>query len=234
MISSLTLAPKFVASANEVAEYGSRPLLYSFRRCPYAIRARLAIWLAGIDVELHEVSLRKKPLSMLQVSPKGTVPVLVLLDGRVLEQSLDIMCWALRQMDGVAWFSQNGEIDEESYSLILHNDTIFKRALDKYKYPERYPDASREHYQEQVGIQLLNLNHRLSMHRYLCGERIGIADLALVSFIRQCAGVDREWFDASPFVFLRSWLNDIVASELFVAVMQKQPLPDIASENLAE
>ncbi|MFZ6772177.1 glutathione S-transferase [Undibacterium sp. SXout7W] len=198
-----------------------RPLLYSFRRCPYAIRARLAIWLVGVDVELQEVSLRNKPPAMLEASPKGTVPVLVLPEGRVIDQSLDIMCWALRQMPDVAWFTADGRLDSEAHALIVHNDTVFKKALDQYKYPERYPDAGREYYQEQIRLQLRDLNERLARHRYLCGEQIGIADLALVSFVRQCAGVDMEWFNSAPFPLLHSWLSEILTSELFEAVMQK-------------
>lgn len=196
----------------------SLPLLYSFRRCPYAIRARLAIAISGVDVEIREVDLKAKPERMLQLSQKGTVPVLVLPDGSVIEESLDIMLWALRHRDS------HGML--ESYSsavraLIEHNDGEFKSALDRYKYPERYPEFSMPHYRAQGEIFLADLDSRLDRGKYFFGDDAGVADFALMPFVRQFAQVDREWFDARPYGHLQKWLREHEASDVFAGVMQK-------------
>lgn len=198
-----------------------RPLLYSFRRCPYAIRARLAIAISGVYVEIREVDLKAKPERMLQLSPKGTVPVLVLPDGSVIDESLDIMLWALRQRDPLAMLEGcSGEARE----LIKRNDGEFKLALDCYKYPERYPESSTSEYRAQGEIVLKDLNARLRGCNYLFGDNAGIPDLALMPFIRQFAQVDRAWFDANPYIQLQKWLRDWEESEIFVDVMRKPRL----------
>lgn len=196
----------------------SPPLLYTFRRCPYAIRARLAIASSGVAVEFHEVDLKAKPERMLQLSPKGTVPVLVLPDGRVIDQSFDIMLWALRQHDPSGLLES---YTEAAKALIGRNDGEFKQALDRYKYPERYPEFSMSHYREQGEIFLAELNAMLDQHENLLGDTPGIADLALMPFIRQFASVDREWFDVSPYANLRTWLDKWIASDLFIDAMKK-------------
>jgi len=195
----------------------SLPMLYSFRRCPYAIRARLAISVSGVPVETSEVDLKAKPEHMLQLSPKGTVPVLALPDGKVIDESLDIMLWALQQHDA------SGLLNclEDSLVLIQRNDDEFKKHLDHYKYPERHPEFSQQHYREQAEIFLRELEQRLHRHRYLSGQEARLADLALMPFVRQFAQVDRNWFDASDYSKLREWLEMWVKSELFVAVMKK-------------
>lgn len=199
----------------------SMPLLYSFRRCPYAIRARLAIAVSGIEVEIREVDLKAKPPEMLALSPKGTVPVLVLPDGRVIDESLDIMIWALRQRDPLGvleGFSDDAKV------LIQRNDGEFKSALDRYKYPERYPEFPKLEYRAKGEIVLKDLNARLDQSQQLCGDKAGIVDMALMPFIRQFAQVDRVWFDAIPYVQLQKWLRDWEASGMFIDVMRKPRL----------
>jgi glutathione S-transferase len=196
----------------------SLPELYSFRRCPYAIRARLAIAISGVDMQIREVDLKAKPERMLQLSPKGTVPVLVLPDGSVIDESLDIMLWALRQHDPQGMLESYSDV---ARALIARNDGEFKSALDRYKYPERYPEFSMLEYRGQGEIVLKDLNARLDESRHLCGEDHGIVDMALMPFSRQFAQVDRVWFDASPYTRLRKWLRDWEESEMFVDVMRK-------------
>lgn len=197
------------------------PLLYSFRRCPYAIRARLAIAVSGIEVEIREVDLKAKPPEMLALSPKGTVPVLVLPDGRVIDESLDIMIWALRQRDPLGVLEG---FSDDAKALIQRNDGEFKSALDRYKYPERYPEFPKLEYRAMGEIVLKDLNARLDQGRQLCGDDAGIVDMALMPFIRQFAQVDRVWFDAIPYMQLQKWLRDWEASGMFIDVMRKRRL----------
>jgi glutathione S-transferase len=196
------------------------PILYSYRRCPYAMRARMALWAAKIQVELREVSLREKPQHLLQISPKGTVPVLQLSDGTVLEQSLDIMRWALLQNDALGWLKEDMLMVD---SLISVNDGEFKKALDRYKYPERYPEQSMLFYREQGEQFLRRLEALLAEHRFLLGDSASMADVAIFPFIRQFAAVDAQWFGQSAYSRLREWLAGWVEGELFAEVMQKFP-----------
>lgn len=197
-----------------------KPILYSYRRCPYAMRARMALWAAGIQVELREVSLREKPRHLLQISPKGTVPVLQLLDGTVLEQSLDIMHWALQQKDAQRWLRNEMTLAD---ALISMNDGEFKQALDRYKYPERYPEQTQLFYRQQGEQFLQRLEALLVEHRFLLGDSASIADVAIFPFIRQFAAVDAQWFGQSAYPELREWLAGWVEGELFAEVMQKFP-----------
>jgi glutathione S-transferase len=196
----------------------SQPLLYSFRRCPYAIRARLAIGISEISVAIREVDLKAKPECMLQLSPKGTVPILVLPNGEVLDESLDIMLWALQQNDPLGMLDT---FSDEARALIERNDTEFKHALDRYKYPQRYPEFSMLHYRAQGEIFLCDLNVLFEQHASLCSDKAGLADLALMPFVRQFAQVDRHWFDASSYCALRKWLAAWEASDFFHNVMQR-------------
>jgi glutathione S-transferase len=196
-------------------------VLYSYRRCPYAMRARMALAYAGIAVEIREISLREKPASMLAISPKGTVPVLQS-DGLVIEQSYDIMKWALRQSDPDQWLSKDTEslIDE----WVTKNDGPFKKLLDQYKYPDRYPDVQLEETLSQaVALFLGPINEQLKTNRYLLGPKISLADIALFPFVRQFAMVDPDWIDQSGLNFLKQWLNEHIESPLFLSVMQKYP-----------
>lgn len=188
------------------------PILYSFRRCPYAMRARMALLVSGMRFELHEVSLRDKPAAMLAASPKGTVPVLVLPDKRVIDQSLDIMRHALAQNDPEHWLAG------DDAALIAANDGPFKHHLDRYKYPDRHHGDPIEH--RTAGLALLaDLDARLVVTTNLCGERRTLTDIALMPFVRQFAAVDRNWFDAQPVPGVRRWLDAHIASPLFVSAM---------------
>lgn len=198
-----------------------RPLLYTFRRCPYAIRARLAILSSGVDVELHEVTLRNKPQALLACSPKGTVPVLQQPDGSVLEESLDIMLWALLRNDPQNWLRGRRELSVETQMLLAENDGTFKQHLDRYKYADRYPQQTPAAYRALGEQFLVRLDTLLNQQAYLSGDRIGLADMAIVPFIRQFARVDSAWFYASPYLRLIAWLTEITNAELFVAVMRK-------------
>ncbi|WP_027856480.1 glutathione S-transferase [Marinobacterium jannaschii] len=206
----------------------SLPVLYSFRRCPYAMRARLAIAYSGVEVELREVVLRDKPAEMLQISPKGTVPVVLQPDGRVIEESRDIMRWALQQNDPAGWLIGR-EVDQldwlwQAEGLIQENDFVFKQHLDRYKYADRYPEHSPEYYRDQCEVTLSKLDRLLQQNNgYLATDHLTIADMAIFPFIRQCAHVDREWFYATGYQALQQWLDDHIASELFQSIMQKYP-----------
>ena len=192
-------------------------ILYSFRRCPYAMRARLALRYAGVAVQIEEVSLKAKPEQMLALSPKGTVPVLSV-EGRVLDESLDIMRWALAQNDPQDWRLQG---DERIDALIARNDSEFKVHLNHYKYAERYPEHSREHYRGQAEVILADLEQRLDGRAYLLADHPSLADAALLPFIRQFAGVEPQWFAEAPYPRLRAWLQGWLESELFKAIMAR-------------
>lgn len=199
------------------------PILYSFRRCPYAMRARTALSVSGIAVEHREVVLRDKPAALLLASAKGSVPVLVLADGQVLAESWDIMLWALRYHDPNNWLGVNECHVTDAMALLQENDFVFKRALDRYKYPEKFPEQSQSFYRAQGEEFLQQLQSRLSTHAYLLGDAITVADAALWPFVRQFAAVDAGWFGVAPYPQLRAWLKAFVASSLFVQVMQKMP-----------
>lgn len=199
-----------------------KPLLFSFRRCPFAIRARLAIKVSGVEVDTHEVSLRAKPKEMLECSPKGTVPVLKFADGRVLEQSLDIMQWALSLNDPEHWLDSDPRTSAEIMTLIKENDESFKPALDLYKYAVRFPEHSEAYYREQAEPFLAELNTRLSQDGYLLGGRYTLADMAIFPFIRQFSNVNPDWFYASRYQYLIAWLDRLTGSDLFQNIMQKE------------
>lgn len=206
------------------------PILYSFRRCPYAIRARLALAQASLPIELREVALRHKPAEMLGLSPKGTVPVLQLPDGRVLDESLDIMRWALHQADPEGWL--NAGDDADGAALIARNDGPFKAVLDRYKYPERHPERNREdHRQEAIDVFIGPMNQRLASTPFLLGARPSLADMATVPFIRQFAQVDADWFAQAPFTALQTWLQGLTTSALFQTVMRARHMPWVAGQN---
>lgn len=198
------------------------PILYSFRRCPYAIRARLALHVSSIVHELREVSLRNKPDCLLRASPKGSVPVLLLPEGRIIDESWDIMQWALQQRDPENWLgSQNRHLDA-AVSLVAINDSRFKTALDRYKYANRHPEQPQAHYRRQGEAFLQQLEDCLRANVCLDGPGLSIADAAIFPFIRQFAGVDQAWFEQSPYPKLRDWTAALCHSSLFAAVMCKQ------------
>ncbi|MGI9291683.1 MAG: glutathione S-transferase [Gammaproteobacteria bacterium] len=202
----------------------SLPILYSFRRCPYAIRARLALRYAGLQVEIREVVLRDKPEAMLTLSPKGTVPVLVLEQGRaeseIIEESLEVMLWALAQNDPDGWL----DIDmQEAISLIDANDDQFKPWLDRYKYPDRFDGHEPGEALGHCENFLQQIEQRLQQRAFICGDKASLVDMAMYSFVRQFAFVDIDWFSSSPYQQLNKWLDDFLASDLFTESMQKYP-----------
>jgi glutathione S-transferase len=197
------------------------PTLYSFRRCPYAMRARAALITSGVSVELREVELRDKPAAMLAASPKGSVPVLISPEGRTIDESWDIMLWALRQNDPLAWLGIDECHARAALPWMISNDTTFKHNLDRYKYPERFPEQSQSAYRAAGEQFLQQLEQRLSTTPYLLGETFTLADAALLPFVRQFAAVDNDWFATAPYPSLRAWLERFTASELFALIMQK-------------
>ena len=198
-------------------------MLYSFRRCPYAIRARMALFNSDIQIDIHEVSLKNKPRAMLELSSKGTVPVLVVND-QVIDESLDIMLWALNINDPDGWYADYSEAEKShAMQLITQNDEEFKGWLDKYKYADRHPEFSQDYYREKCEDYLAVLETALQQSAYLMGESISLADIAIFPFIRQFAMVDKNWFDSCPFPKTRSWLNSLLDLPLFTHVMAKTP-----------
>lgn len=212
-----------------VTDLLEKPVLYSYRRCPYAMRARMALFYAGIPVEIREITLRDKPKSMLQLSPKGTVPVLVASQSEVIDESLEIMQWALAQHDPNTpigwWHGRSQEQQELMLSWIHQNDGSFKRLLDAYKYPERHPEYSVDHYfAKALESHLMPMNLALEQHQFLLDEYLSLADVALFPFIRQFYGVDPLRFEQHKFVGLKRWLDDFLESPLFLKVMEKHPV----------
>ncbi|OAJ69774.1 glutathione S-transferase [Methylobacillus sp. MM3] len=197
------------------------PILYSFRRCPYAMRARMALLASGTICELREIILRAKPQELFAASPKGTVPVLVLPDGTVIEESLDIMLWALECNDPQHWLApEHGSLDDMLH-LIAQCDGDFKLHLDRYKYPNRYNNVDPLEHRAAGADYLLALESRLAHRPYLFGSRPALADIATFPFIRQFAQTDQAWFDAQPWPQLLRWLSTLLDSALFSSVMHK-------------
>lgn len=190
------------------------PLLYSFRRCPYAMRARLALYHLKISHEHREVDLKNKPVEMIAISPKGTVPVLQLTDGRILEESLDIMRWAFKAPP-----FKGSPLSQREDQLITENDTLFKHALDRYKYPGRYAEEGTTDYRDECTKFLQKVESQL--RPFLTGDVLALTDMALFPFIRQFSLVDSEWFDQQDYPHIHKWLNFFHESNLFIDVMKK-------------
>jgi glutathione S-transferase len=196
------------------------PILYTFRRCPYAMRARLAIAASGINCEVREILLRDKPSDFLAASSKGTVPVVVLPDQKVVEESLDVMLWALNTNDPQSWLPDDRSAKAEMLALIAEADGDFKHHLDHYKYASRY-GVDPETHKGQALVFLNRLETRLTTEAYLFGQTASLADYAIFPFIRQFANTDRTWFDRLPLPKLHPWLRDLLESETFNSVMPK-------------
>jgi len=189
-------------------------VLYSFRRCPYAMRARMALLVSDVTVELREVALRAKPAELVAASPKATVPVLVTDEGAVIDESLAITRWALGQHDPEDWLAGD-DVD-----LVATFDGAFKLHLDRYKYPDRHGADPIEH--RQAGLSLLGLlEARLTSSANLVRETRSLADIAIMPFVRQFAAVDPPWFDAQPIPAVRAWLARHVGSALFDQAMRR-------------
>ncbi|MBL1292585.1 MAG: glutathione S-transferase [Thiotrichales bacterium] len=204
------------------------PIFYSFRRCPYAMRARLALMYAQCRVELREIVLRDKPQHMLEISPKATVPVLQLSDGSVIDESFDIMRWALLKNDPEKW-SEWGMQDSASSLLTwlvfeTDGEGHYKQSLDRYKYFDRYPERTMESYRSECEVLVAKLENRLVDSAYLLGEKRSLADMVVLPFIRQFAHVDRSWFMQRPYPNVQRWLNEFVESGLFLSIVKKYPV----------
>jgi len=218
----------------------SHPILYSYRRCPYAMRARMAIAYSGIQVEQREIVFWDKPAHMLEVSPKGTVPVLILPDGSVVDESRDIMLWALNNAKTSeahngeqAWLCVDSpQVQEEIAQWITLCDDEFKPHLDHYKYADRFPENSKESYREQgcAFLKLIekslavNLDAERDGKLALIGEDITMADIAVFPFIRQFVNVDKIWFEDADYPCLKKWLAQNLESAYFKAVMKNRPV----------
>jgi glutathione S-transferase len=208
------------------------PVLYSFRRCPYAMRARLALAVSGCRCELREVVLRDKPHALLQASPKGTVPVLVLREGgkqSVIDQSLDIMLWALARHDPQQWLVPPQGGLQDMLDLLVQCDSAFKFNLDRYKYPDRHAGSAPSaedaasfaaRHRELAAQWLGSLESRLG-RGWLFGARPTLADMGILPFVRQFAHVDDAWFKSMPWPAVQKWLADWEDSGLFAAIMPK-------------
>ena len=201
-----------MSALHRLSDVNDRPVLYSFRRCPYAMRARMALLVSGTVCHIREVKLSHKPEELIAASPKGTVPVLAEVGGRVIEESLEIMRWSLQLSDPEGWLARDDP------ALIEMIDGPFKTHLDRYKYPERHASAPAEH--RAAGLALLEgLEMRLAAGFNLCGDARGVTDAAIFPFVRQFAETDRAWFDVQPLPRLQAWLRSHTASALFGAVM---------------
>jgi len=206
--------------------------LYSFRRCPYAMRARISLHLSHLNPEVREIILKNKPAEMLAISPKGTVPVLVY-EEQVIAESLDIFQFALKQFPqsngpyllNAQYHTLIESLDSiDAKTLIQQNDVVFKPWLDKYKYADRHPEMSQLAYRQQAELFLASLEQQLSQDAFLFANHPTFADYAIFPFIRQFAGVDSIWFASCPYSRVRVWLNSLIESELFKQVMTKYPL----------
>ena len=198
------------------------PILYSFRRCPYAMRARMAIHISGQKCELREVLLRDKPPSMLEYSPKGTVPVLVLQDGNVIDESLDVIDWALNLNDPDDW--QRSKDTKKTKELIKINDGEFKYHLDRYKYSKRYDNEDPEFHRKKCLKFIESVNNELNNSKYIFDDNISYADIVVLPFIRQFRIADIEWFDSLPYDNLKKWLSSFLDSSLLHSIMKKYDL----------
>ncbi len=195
----------------------TQPIIYSFRRCPFAMRARMALFNCGIKSELREVKLSNMPQALLVLSPKATVPVLKLYEGRVIDESLDIMRWALSIADPCHWLEKSQVSDQ----LIEQNDNDFKSLLDKYKYADRHIELSQLEHRQNAESFLETLDERLNQQRYLVDDQIRLADIAIFPFIRQFAGVEPNWFVQSDYSAVMRWLDTLVESSQFKTIMHK-------------
>ena len=194
------------------------PILWTFRRCPYAMRARLAIWSSGQQMELREILLSDKPAPFLAASPKATVPVVQTGD-TVIEESREVMLWALGRDDPEGWL----DMPQEGHALIDTSDGPFKTALDHTKYAVRFPDRDEAEERAKAMLFLNDLNDRLTRNTFLMGSRRSLADMAILPFVRQFANTDRDWLNAQGLGPLTKWLDDFLASDRFRAIMSKYP-----------
>lgn len=201
------------------------PTLYSLRRCPYAMRARLGILLANQQVLIREIVTKDKPKELLKCSPKGTVPVLVLPDGKVIEQSWDVMMWALQQNDPQDLLrSRNPSLSEQIHQLIQHNDNEFIGHLEKYRASVRYRNDDIEQRRNLCEVFIAELEGKLAQHDYLFGDSPSLADFAVMPFVSQFVRVEKKWFVQSEYQNVGRWLRTHLESKLYTQVMKQYPL----------
>ena len=200
------------------------PILYSFRRCPYAMRARMALFISNITCELREVKLSNKPSEMLSLSSKGTVPVLLLEDGSVIDESLDIMFWALEKNDTNSLFRDYMINEAENKKFLNMIDIDFKYALDRYKYPNRYDNVDPIMYREICHNILIGINDKINENNYIYGKYLSFIDIATLPFIRQFRIADPSWFDnETPQTKIKNWLTNFLNLPIFRQIMTKYP-----------
>lgn len=203
----------------------TRPILYTLRQCPYAIRARLGLRLAEQEIEIRDISLKNKPAEMLAVTPKGTVPLLVLDDGDYIDESLTIMIWALNQHDPQnLLLADSRHLFTDMLNLIARNDCKYIAALEHYKADIRYHNPNVATYRNLCRSFLDDLENRLSKHRFFMGDNPSLADYAILPFIRQFSQVERQWFRHAPYPHLQAWLEQHYQDPIFSKVMEKKPL----------
>jgi len=224
----------FLSYVQSMTSESNRAVLYSFRRCPYAMRARMGLKTSGLDYEHREVLLRDKPEDMLSLSAKGTVPIFQTEDGQIIDESLDLLNFALEQGDPLGWLNCD---QDEANALIAQNDGPFKHHLDRYKYKSRYDETARRgdvdlSHRAEAETIIKGYETRLSEQNYLLGARQSIADIAIFPFMRQFANTDLNWWNEALYPATRNWLTRNVESELFLSVMTKYPLwkPEAASK----
>ena len=199
-------------------------ILYSFRRCPYCMRAHMALKYAGLNVELREVKLSDMPEEALRLSSNATVPLLVLDDGSFMDESWDIVKWALEQSDPDHWLGKDKEHLLDAEILIETNDYSFKEDLDHYKYADRHPEHTEEYYRERCEEFIEELEDMLSENTFLLSDKLSLADIGVFPFVRQFSMVDEEWFAEAPYPKLRHWLHSLIDSALFQQVFKKHDL----------
>ncbi len=199
------------------------PILYSFRRCPYCMRAHMALKYTGLKVELREVDLKDMPAEILTISAHNTVPVLLLTDGTVIDESWDIMKWALTHNDKENWLGENNAYLLDSEMLVESNDFSFKNDLDHYKYADRFPEHSQEYYRRACEEFIEELDVMLEGKAYLLADQLSLSDIAVFPFIRQFSLVDKNAFEQSPHSNIKQWVETLSNTALFQGVFQKYP-----------
>ena len=209
----------------ETCESNHPPILYSLQNCPYAMRARLALLLSEQSIVVRAITLKDKPQAMLKASAKGTVPVLVLADGTVIDQSIDIMLWALTQNDPKQLLHRDQPTThKEIIQLVQRTDDEFKHPLEQYRAAKRYHRDSESHWRQQCEVFIAELEQRLTVNGYFVGKRASLADYSLIPFMRQFARVDRKWFATAPYPKVKAWLSTQLQSQLYARMMTKHQL----------
>ena len=192
------------------------PILYSFRRCPYAMRVRFVLRKAKIKIELRAILLKKKPKEFLKLSKDGTVPILLIPGKTVIQESLDIIFWAFDQKK-----NEKESVDQKSLDLIKKIDTCFKKNLDNYKYPNKFDIKNTKKYRDKNLSYLHILNEKLKEKKFLKSDELSFLDYSIFPFIRQFRNVDPNWFDSLKFDYLINWFSFIVESKEFNDIMKK-------------